>query len=60
MGELTTVCTDSFGDFWFHGLSDREYDLTIEAVGFAAMSFAKLNTEKDINLGDARSQGANR
>ena len=51
-GKVATVTTDDFGDFWFHGLTDGAYDLTIEAKGFAAKSFAKLNTEKDINLGD--------
>ena len=51
-GDVTTVGTDAFGDFWFQGLAEGDYDLTIEAKGFAAKSFAKLNTEKDINLGD--------
>ena len=50
--KVTTVTTDAFGDFWFHGLTDDVYNLTIEATKFAAKSFAKLNTEKDINLGD--------
>ncbi|MBN1692388.1 MAG: carboxypeptidase regulatory-like domain-containing protein [Dehalococcoidales bacterium] len=51
-GKTTMVTTDSFGDFWFHGLADGNYNLTIEAKGFAAKSFKKLNTEKDVNLGD--------
>jgi tetrathionate reductase subunit B len=51
-GKTTTVTTDDFGDFWLEGLADGTYDLTIEAKGFAAKSFARLNTEKDINLGD--------
>ena len=51
-GVVTTLTTDDFGDFWFHGLVDGDYDLTVEAKGFAAKSFVKLNTEKDINLGD--------
>jgi tetrathionate reductase subunit B len=46
------VTTDGFGDFWFHGLADGNYTLTIEAKGFAPKKFEKLNTEKDINLGD--------
>jgi ferredoxin len=51
-GDVKTVGTDAYGDFWFQGLVEGDYDLTIEAKGFAAKSFAKLNTEKDINLGD--------
>ena len=51
-GKTDTAKTDGFGDFWFQGLADGNYKLTIEAKGFAAKSFAKLNTEKDINLGD--------
>ncbi|MHB8105573.1 MAG: 4Fe-4S dicluster domain-containing protein [Dehalococcoidales bacterium] len=51
-GKIVTATTDGFGDFWFQGLADGIYDLTIEAKGFAAKSFSKLNTEKDINLGD--------
>jgi tetrathionate reductase subunit B len=47
-----TATTDGFGDFWFEGLKEGVYDLKIEAAGFAAKSFGKLNTEKDINLGD--------
>jgi Fe-S-cluster-containing dehydrogenase component len=51
-GKAFTATTDGFGDFWFHGLADGLYNLTIEAKGFAAKAFNKLNTEKDINLGD--------
>jgi tetrathionate reductase subunit B len=47
-----TAVTDGFGDFWFEGLKEGVYNLKIEAAGFAARSFDKLNTEKDINLGD--------
>jgi hypothetical protein len=41
-----------FGDFWFEGLDEGVYSLSIEAKGFAAKKFDNLNTEKDINLGD--------
>ena len=51
-GKKVTATTDAFGDFWFQGLADSIYSLSIEAKGFAAKSFDKLNTEKDINLGD--------
>jgi Fe-S-cluster-containing dehydrogenase component len=51
-GKKATATTDGFGDFWFQGLADGVCSLKIEAKGFAAKSFDKLNTEKDINLGD--------
>jgi tetrathionate reductase subunit B len=51
-GKKATATTDAFGDFWFQGLADDVYSLSIEAKGFAGKSFDKLNTEKDINLGD--------
>ncbi len=47
-----TVTTDAFGDFWFKDLADGKYSVTIEAKGFAAKSFDKLEIGKDINLGD--------
>ena len=51
-GKAMTATTDGFGDFWFEGLEDGIYNLKIEAKGFAAKTFDKLNAEKDINLGD--------
>jgi tetrathionate reductase subunit B len=51
-GKTATAKTDAFGDFWFQGLADGVYSLAIEAKGFAAKKFDKLNTEKDVNLGD--------
>jgi Fe-S-cluster-containing dehydrogenase component len=51
-GKKATVITDDFGAFWFQDLTDGVYSLKIEARGFAAKSFDKLNTETDINLGD--------
>ena len=47
-----TITTDAFGDFWFKDLPDGDYAVTIEAKGFAAKKFDKLNIGKDINLGD--------
>jgi len=47
-----TATTDAFGDFWFKDLADGDYAVTIEAKGFAAKKFDKLNIGKDINLGD--------
>jgi hypothetical protein len=46
------VATDGFGDFWFKGLKEGVYSLKIEAKGFAQKTFDKLDTGKDINLGD--------
>jgi tetrathionate reductase subunit B len=51
-GKKFTTTTDGFGDFWFEGLADDSYHLTVAAKGFAVKSFDKLKTEKDINLGD--------
>jgi len=51
-GEVKTIATDAWGDFWFQNLAEGEYDLTIQANGFAAKSIAKVSTEKDVNLGD--------
>lgn len=45
--------TDDFGDFWFHNLPEGEYDLAIEANGFAPKKFAAISTVgEDVNLGD--------
>lgn len=51
-GVTATAETDNFGDFWFHGLAEGVYTLTIEADGFAAASFDEISTERDVNLGD--------
>jgi Fe-S-cluster-containing dehydrogenase component len=50
--ENFTAITDSFGDFWFHGLGVSKFFLKIEASGFAAKTIKSLSTEKDVNLGD--------
>jgi tetrathionate reductase subunit B len=44
--------TDGFGDFWFEGLAEGTYSLTIEAKGFPSKTFNAISTEKDVNLGD--------
>ncbi len=46
-----TATTDNFGDFWFEGLDEGKYALTIDK-GKKSKSFAGINTEKDVNLGD--------
>lgn len=51
-GKDYTSLTDGFGDFWFEGLSEDQYSLTIEAKGFASKHIDSINTEKDVNLGD--------
>ncbi len=44
--------TDTYGDFWFEGLKTGTYSLKINAAGFTAKTIDKIETEKDINLGD--------
>ncbi len=45
--------SDDFGDFWFHNLPEGDYALTIEAEGYAPLSFDALSTRSaDLNLGD--------
>jgi NAD-dependent dihydropyrimidine dehydrogenase PreA subunit len=51
-GKKHTATTDGFGDFWFNDLEVGTYSLKIEAKGFAAKTIQKINTEKDVNLGD--------
>ena len=47
-----SATTDGFGDFWFEGLKEGTYSLTIEAKGFPSKTITKISTEKDVNLGD--------
>jgi tetrathionate reductase subunit B len=50
--EVTTVTTDDFGDFWFHGLPcGHSYSLKIQK-GSASMSIDDISTADDVNLGD--------
>jgi len=52
-GEKRTTQTDGFGDFWFEGLEEgRTFSLAIEAEGFAAKTYDKLDTTQDVNLGE--------
>ena len=51
-GEKRETQTDGFGDFWFEGLEEGTFTLTIEAEGFAPMTYASLDTSDDINLGE--------
>ena len=51
-GKKFNTKTDNYGDFWFEGLKEGEYNLQIK-MGGKVESFANLDTtEKDINLGD--------
>jgi len=51
-GKKITTTTDGFGDFWFKDIEVGTYSLKIEAKGFASKTIQKINTEKDVNLGD--------
>jgi len=51
-GEQRTAKTDNYGDFWFEGLPDDTFELTVEHGG-KVKAFPGLDTGKaDINLGD--------
>ena len=51
-GEMRACETDSYGDFWFEGLQDGEFALTIEKDE-RVKHFSCLDTASaDINLGD--------
>jgi tetrathionate reductase subunit B len=51
-GKVVAVETDDFGDFWFEGLTESEFDLEIKIEG-KATSFPSLDTRgTDVNLGD--------
>jgi len=51
-GESFTTQTDDFGDFWFHGLADDTFKLTVAVAGFQPLTVDAISTEKDVNLGD--------
>jgi Fe-S-cluster-containing dehydrogenase component len=46
-----TATTDGFGDFWFEGLQEGTFSLTIEADG-KTKTIDNISTEKDVNLGE--------
>ena len=51
-GSEVSIETDAYGDFWFEGLTDGQFDLKIESGG-KSKTFSALDTnEADINLGD--------
>jgi Fe-S-cluster-containing dehydrogenase component len=51
-GDRLEIQTDSYGDFWFEGLKEGKFDLTIQSGG-KVKSFSQLDTTgMDINLGD--------
>ena len=43
--------TDNFGDFWFHGVDDGPYSLTIEKDSTKKV-IGHIDSVKDLNLGD--------
>ncbi len=51
-GEKRETRTDGFGDFWFEGLEEGKFSLTIEAEGFAPAKFASLDASTSVNLGE--------
>jgi hypothetical protein len=51
-GTTLTTTTDGFGDFWFEGLGEGDYNLTIEADGYITGNYDNINTQSDVNLGD--------
>jgi tetrathionate reductase subunit B len=51
-GTTLTTTTDGFGDFWFEGLGEGDYNLTIEADGYVTGNYDNINTQSDVNLGD--------
>lgn len=50
-GKPFTVTTDGFGDFWFEGLEESTFSLTIETKD-KVKQFDSISTDKDVNLGD--------
>ncbi|MFC1941868.1 4Fe-4S dicluster domain-containing protein [Chloroflexota bacterium] len=50
-GEKYTAITDSFGDFWFHGLGVSIFSLEIKGNG-KTKTIDSVSTENDVNLGD--------
>jgi tetrathionate reductase subunit B len=51
-GERRETATDGFGDFWFEGLAEKTFTLTIEAEGFVPISYPSLSADDDVNLGE--------
>ena len=52
-GTNRTAQSNGWGDFWFEGLDQGVYELTIAAAGYEQKSFSGLSTAKQsINLGD--------
>ena len=51
-GKKRVAKTDRFGDFWFEGLDDGTYTVTIEKGGYYSQKIDNISTEKDVNLGD--------
>jgi tetrathionate reductase subunit B len=51
-GGKQTTKTDDFGDFWFEGLPEGKFSLSIAASGFKAKSVDDISTAKSVNLGD--------
>jgi len=50
-GDTFTTVTDGFGDFWFEGLEESTFSLTIKANG-KSRTIDSIITTRDVNLGD--------
>jgi len=52
-GEKTIrTVTDGFGDFWFEGLDEARWTLTVDAGGYRQFTRVGIITRESINLGD--------
>lgn len=51
-GAALTKQTNDFGDFWFEGLGEGTFKLTITAAGFQPLTIDDISTAKSVNLGD--------
>jgi len=44
--------TDGFGDFWFEGLDEDLWTLSVEAGGYKKLTLEGIQTKESVNLGD--------
>jgi tetrathionate reductase subunit B len=51
-GAALTKQTNDFGDFWFEGLSEGTFKLTITAPGFKPLTVDDICTAESVNVGD--------
>lgn len=51
-GSVITTESDDFGDFWFRGLNEGEYELSINAAGYEPIEKKHIDLKKSLNVGD--------